>query len=308
MYLWADPSFVASCTGGCQSGKGAEDLEPSLHPHAPPPLPPASRRTGSSRPRILDLPSFGVGEQPRHSALAEEGHRVVGVGSDQNILVVDQTHLTVRQEKEIVEVVIAVTDSTWVFVDACSKIVEPPSDSGRWHHFKAVAEKPQLESGQFPPHPGAVQRRIPLREVGRPQFSEAVQGVDEKETVLFSFIGRRVFEDVFGIIGAEVLEHSPPFIEIMVEEGGHSQSVRRAPCSHLEVPRHLVSNHLWIAHQDRGPAIVIANPRIPSIGGVSGQFLLVNPGLWKTERFHQSTLAKVAGVDNEVGWEDGAWI
>ena len=308
MYLWADPSFVASCTGGCQSGKGAEDLEPSLHPHAPPPLPPASRRTGSSRPRILDLPSFGVGEQPRHSALAEEGHRVVGVGSDQNILVVDQTHLTVRQEKEIVEVVIAVTDSTWVLVDDCNKIVEPLSDSGRWHHVKAVAEKPQLEPGQFPPHTCAVQRWIPLREVGSPQFREAVQGVDETETVLFSFIGRRVFEDVFGIIGAEVLEHCPSFIEIMVKEDRHSQPMRRAPCSHLEVPRHLTSNHFWIARQDCGLAEAITNSRIPSTGGVAGQFLLANPGLRKTDQFHRSTLAKVSGVDNEVGWEDGAWM
>jgi hypothetical protein len=248
-------------------------------------------------------------EYPRHPALTEERYRVIGVRPDQNVLVVNETDRAVRENEEVVEMVVTVAYASRMFVDGCGKIVEPAPDRRRWRDLEAVTKKPELEAGQLPPQACPVQRRVPRRKVGRLESCEADQRGDEQKAELSPDVRRRIFERAFRIVSPKILEYGPSLAEIVVKEGRHPQTVRGTPPSDFEVPMHLSSNGLRIRDEDCGLVMTIPEPRVASRRNISQQILPANPGFWEDcHRFHRATLAKVTVADNEVGWEDKAWM
>lgn len=75
-----------------------------------------------------------------------------------------------------------------------------------------MAEKPQLESGELPPHPFAVEGRVPAGEVRGLESREVGQGVEERERAVSTIFGRDPFEKGLRIMGAEVFEHRPSVV------------------------------------------------------------------------------------------------
>jgi hypothetical protein len=95
----------------------------------------------------------------------------------------------------------------------------------------------------------------------------------------------------------------------VVEKNRDTESVRLTPRPHLEVPHHLAPYRLGVANQNRCPVLSIPDSPVSTIGSVAYQDVLANPrGRQPGFLSHVPTLAKVTCADNEVGWEDVAWM
>jgi hypothetical protein len=106
--------------------------------------------------RPTNLGSLGLCEHPWHPSFAKERNRIVGVWPDQNVLVVNKTDRAVREEKKIIEVVIAVAYTKRMFADVSGKLVKPVFHGWGWRHPELVPKKPKFEAGKFPPQACAI--------------------------------------------------------------------------------------------------------------------------------------------------------
>ena len=249
--------------------EGTEDLETALRANQLPPFQPAWLSLSFSRPRLLYEIPVVLCEHPRHPTLTKKRYRVVGVRSDENVLVVNQANRTVSEQKEIVEMVVAMAHTMRMLIDGHGKLVEPPTNGWGRHRLQVVTKKPELEPGQFPTQASAIQRRIPRRQVGRLEFCQADQGGDKLKTELSAYAGRGIVEDAFRVVRAKIFEHCPPLARIVFEKSRYPQTFRGTPRSDIEVPFHLTSNMLWIPDEDRGPVLTIPKTRVAPTRGVT---------------------------------------
>ena len=86
----SEDATIGENAGRGEPREGTEDLEATLRANQPPPFQPAWLGLSFSRPRLLYAIPLVLCEHPRHPTLAKERYRVIGVRSDQNVLVVNQ--------------------------------------------------------------------------------------------------------------------------------------------------------------------------------------------------------------------------
>jgi hypothetical protein len=135
--------------------------------------------------------------------------------------------------------VITVADPARVCVNGGCKLVEPSSDGGTGRRPEIVAHDPQFEACEFPPEPVAVERPIPWRQLARLDPGKAFERTEEAPGDAAPLAGWCVVKEYLSVIGTKILQHHPFVAEVVIEQGGHSQTTFRTPGTHLEITHHL---------------------------------------------------------------------
>ena len=168
-------------------------------------------------------------------------------------------------------------DASRVAGDGGRQIVEPTTDGGRRCDPRPMVEKPQLETGQFPPHPLSVQGRIPARQIGHINLCEPSQGTEGAPSKTFALSFGSTGKSSLRFVFAKVLKHRPTSRGVETENVRHPHAPSGAPRPDLEIPGQLTPFGRRVADQDRGPTALIPDASVASAGCITTQAILAHP-------------------------------